>query len=185
MWEKIGTSIDGLYEIVPFFCNDIRGDFAKLFEKGTYANLGLPNEVTETFVSRSNPGVVRGLHFQYRNPQTKYVSAISGRIYDVAVDLRCGSPTFGQWYGTELNEANHKIFYIPAGFAHGFQVLGEKSAVVLYQCCGQYDKGSDSGIRWDDQNISIKWPNMSKPIVSDRDRALMTFIEFVKEHTGL
>lgn len=180
MWEKNETKISGLYVLTPFFSNDNRGNFVKIFERDIFDFLQLPNETNEIFISRSKPGVVRGMHFQYRNPQTKYVSVMKGKIFDVAIDLRSDSKTFGQWNAEELTEENHKIYAIPAGFAHGFQVIGDEDALVLYQCSGKYDKESDTGICWNDPEINIAWPNKENCIVSTRDKQQMLFEEFKK-----
>ena len=185
MWEKNETRISGLYVLTPFFSDDNRGNFVKIFERDIFHSLQLPNETNEIFISRSRPGVVRGMHFQYHNPQTKYVSVMKGRIFDVAIDLRLGSETFGQWNAVELTEENHKVYAIPAGFAHGFQVIGDEDAFVLYQCSGKYDKESDTGIRWNDPEIKIAWPSKENCIISARDEHLMLFEEFKKTIYGL
>lgn len=185
MWEKRETGLSGLYVIEPFSCGDNRGDFTKIFEMDIFESLGLPNEINEIFVSRSKPKVVRGLHFQYHNPQTKYVSVVKGKVFDVAVDLRRGSETFGRWHAEELSGENHKVFAIPAGFAHGFQVLGEEEAFVLYQNSGKYDKESDTGIIWDDSEIGIQWPMKDSIIVSPRDAQQMSFATFKNAIKGI
>lgn len=185
MWGKIDTSIEGLYILNPFFSEDNRGNFVKIFEKDVYDSIQLPNETNEIFVTRSKPFVVRGMHFQYRNPQAKFVSVMKGRIFDVAIDLRTNSATFGKWYSVELSEDNHKIFAIPAGFAHGFQVVSDEDALVVYQCIGKYDKESDAGIRWNDKEIGIDWPVKERCIVSERDSEQMTFRIFKETIKGL
>lgn len=183
MWEKTTTPIEGLYVLMPFHASDMRGGFTKLFEKDIFNSLELPNETNEIFVSTSRPGVLRGIHFQYHNPQAKFVSVLKGRIFDVVVDLRKNSPTFGKWHAEELTEENHHVFCVPRGFAHGFQVLGDEEAVVMYQCCGRYDKESDSGVRWDDPELAVAWPEATERIISARDAAQMTFAQF-KEKIG-
>ena len=185
MWDKKKTSIPELYVLNPFSSEDYRGNFVKIFEKDIFTSLHLPNETNEVFVSTSKPGVVRGMHFQYHNPQTKYVSVIKGKIFDVAIDLRMESETFGKWHAVELSADNHYVFAIPAGFAHGFQVLGNEEAVVVYQCSGKYDKESDTGIVWNDPEINVRWPDYKKVILSSRDEQLMTFSEFKNAIKGL
>lgn len=173
------TAIDGLAVIYPFFVEDERGFFVKNFERDIFRTFGLENEIQEEFTSRSKKNVVRGLHFQTREPQVKIVSVAAGRIFDVAVDLRRGSATFGQYESRELSDENHEIFYIPRGFAHGFLVLSD-FAVVSYMCVGKYFGEYDTGIVWDDPDIAIGWPVQNKEdiIVSPRDRALMRFAGF-------
>ena len=185
MWEKTQTRMEGLCVLMPFYAEDNRGSFKKLFEKDIFAQLEIPNETNEILVSSSKPGVLRGMQFQYHKPQTKCVSVLKGAIYDVAIDLRKDSPTFGQWCAVELSDRNHRVFCIPKGFAHGFQVLGTEDAIVMYQCCGKYDKQSDTGIRWDDSEIGVQWPETQTRIISDRDAGQMTFSEFKTTIGGL
>lgn len=178
MWEKEKTPLKDLFVITPFFSQDQRGSFVKTFEKDIFDHLNIPNEINEVFVSVSKPNVIRGMHFQYNNPQTKYVNVLKGKIYDVAIDLRKESKTFGKWHAVELSAENRKIYYIPKGFAHGFQVIGNEDAIVQYQCSGKYDGASDSGILWNDPEIVVKWPEENNIIISDRDNNQMTFAEF-------
>ena len=133
---------------------------------------GLTFEVYESFFTVSSKNVVRGLHFQKHSPQAKLVSVVSGKTWDVIVDLRPDSPTYKKWCGTELCRENHRAVYIPRGFAHGFASL-EDDTVMLYQCEGKYDKETDGGIRLDDPDINIIWPVDQKDmIVSQRDLQL-------------
>jgi len=129
--------------------------------------------VTAPFVqdnhSRSVGGTVRGLHLQRRHPQGKLIRVIEGEIFDVAVDVRRGSPTFGQWVGVTLSAANFKLCYVPPGFAHGFAVLSPE-AQVEYKCTDVYDPSSEVGIAWNDPDLNIEWPVTGEPILSDRDR---------------
>ena len=118
-------------------------------------------------VSRSARGVLRGLHYQWPNPQGKLVSVVEGEVFDVAVDIRRGSPTFGQWAGVMLTAENHRHFWVPEGFAHGFVVLSE-FATFAYQCTALYDAKADAGVRWDDAAIAIDWP-VSAPLLSGKD----------------
>lgn len=171
-------NIKGLYLINPFFVEDNRGYFLKNYEKDIFALNGIETDIFETFESYSKFGVIRGLHFQTENPQAKLVRCISGRIYDVAVDIRKGSETFGKWCGVYLDDNNKQGFFIPKGFAHGFIVLSD-TALVSYVCSGKYSKGTDSGIIWNDSDIGISWPteNISELIISERDKQLQTFKE--------
>lgn len=173
--EEVGM---GLKLITPFYVEDNRGYFLKSFEKNIFKQLGIENELAETFESYSKKDVIRGLHFQTKNPQIKIVRAITGKILDVAVDIRKDSETFGKWYAVELSAENNLSFYIPQGFAHGFRVLSEE-AIVSYQCIGQYEKGSDTGIVWNDKDLGIEW-GIENPIVSERDKELMGFREYRK-----
>lgn len=173
------TGIEGLKIINPFFAEDERGFFLKNFEKDIFAGFSLENEIHEEFISRSGKNIVRGLHFQAFEPQIKIVSAIEGEIFDVAVDLRRDSITYGKYESCELSGENHKIFYIPRGFAHGFLVLSDY-AIISYICIGKYLPEHDTGILWNDPDIGIKWPvgNQKDAILSSKDRGLMRFSEY-------
>lgn len=173
------TPIDiGGYIFTNAFLDDNRGSFSKLFEADEFSANGLPLSISESFVSCSDKNVIRGMHFQLRNPQIKIVSVLSGKIYDVLIDLRKNSDTYGQWRGFYLSVENHKSIIVPRGFAHGFLSLSDKS-VVLYQCNGQYDKESDTGIIYNDKDIQVNWPiSLDDAIVSSRDKELMTFEMF-------
>lgn len=175
------TQFEGLLLIDLISAGDNRGSFTKIFEKDRYFEDDISFAVSESFVSVSSKDVIRGLHFQTRDPQTKLVSVVKGSVWDVVVDLRANSCTFGQWIAFELNEYNHKALLIPAGFAHGFLAL-ENETVMLYQCEGTYDKETDTGIIYNDPVLDIKWPidDMMRTIVSERDKSLMSFLEFKK-----
>lgn len=172
--------LNGAYCIENFSVGDKRGRFTKCFEKEIYKNAGIDFQLDETFTSVSDKNVVRGLHFQTHNPQTKLVCVVQGRVWDVIVDLRMDSPTYKKWIGIELSADNHKAIFIPKGFAHGFVSL-EDNSVMLYQCDGAYDKNSDAGIIYDDQQIGIEWPVEKKSTIhSKRDMALMSMAEYEK-----
>ena len=177
------TSLNGAYLIDPFSFCDSRGYFIKDFEKDVFASNGIDTELYETLESFSRKDVIRGLHFQTSQPQAKLVRAITGEIFDVIVDLRAGSETFGRWEGFLLTEDNRKSIYVPRGFADGFGVLSG-SAIVSYKCAGKYDKETDSGIVWNDGEIGITW-GISDPIVSEKDRGLMSFREFREQIGGI
>ena len=169
------TPIPGLLVVEPRVFGDERGFFLETFNAERFAGHGLPTAFVQDNHSRSGRGVLRGLHYQRRNPQGKLVSVVRGAVYDVAVDLRKSSPTFGRWFGTLLREDDHRSVWIPPGLAHGFFVLSE-SADFLYKCTTTYDAAEDRGIRWDDPAIGIEWPT-DAPILSAKDRALPTLAE--------
>lgn len=172
--------LKGAYLISDFYAGDARGGFTKSFEKDVFAEGGIAFSLNETFASRSMKNVIRGLHFQRRSPQAKLVSVVAGRAWDVMVDLRPGSETFGKWTGRELSAENHLSFYIPRGFAHGFASL-EDGTVMLYQCEGKYDPETDTGIRFDDPEIGIPWPvEESAAVHSSRDLGLMSLREYLQ-----
>lgn len=173
--------LKGAYLISNFYAGDNRGSFTKNFEEDIFAASGIAFHLNESFVSCSAKNVIRGLHFQTHNPQAKLVSVVTGRVWDVIVDLRPDSETFKQWVAHELSAENHLSFYVPRGFAHGFLSL-EENSVMLYQCDGKFDKETDTGIRFDDPNLAIKWPvNKNNAIHSSRDLELMSFKEYLKK----
>lgn len=181
MFDFVEMDLKGAYRMDNFFVTDMRGTFTKCYEKSVYAENGIEFSPDEVFVTVSCKNVIRGLHFQMYNPQSKVVCVLNGRIWDVIVDLRQESVTYGKWIGTELSAKRHNALYIPRGFAHGFVAL-EDNSMMLYQCEGKYDKESDTGIRFDDSHIGIKWPiNIEQAIVSSKDMALMSFFEYEKK----
>jgi dTDP-4-dehydrorhamnose 3,5-epimerase len=170
------AKIEGVKIITPFYREDNRGYFIKSIERDVFKRFGLDVDIFEDFETYSKKDVIRGLHFQTQKPQIKIVRAIRGKIFDVVVDLRKTSETFGMWEGFELSDQNHWIVWIPAGFAHGFRVLSD-DAVVSYKCVGKYLKEYDTGICWNDPDIGIDW-GIENPVVSERDARLMGFREF-------
>jgi dTDP-4-dehydrorhamnose 3,5-epimerase len=154
--------------IEPDVFRDSRGFFMETFHAGKFRSQGLPETFVQDNHSRSTRGVVRGLHYQLRHPQGKLVRVVTGEVFDVAVDIRKGSPFFGTWVGAILSEENRKQMYIPPGFAHGFCVLSEQ-ADVLYKCTDLYAPGDEYGIAWDDPDIGIDWPRLDC-LLSDKDR---------------
>ena len=180
------TSIPGLVQIAPFFVPDDRGYFSKPFEKSVFAAQGIDLSPWEELRSCSKKGVLRGLHFQRRHCQDKLVQVLHGAVYDVAVDLREGSETFGKWEGFYLSAENRKLLYIPKGFAHGFLSL-EENTLFSYLCGDRYDPESDGGIRWNDPQIAVQWPldQVGTPILSDKDAALPTLKEFLGTYGAL
>jgi len=179
-WDQREFDIAGLKLITPFYREDVRGYFLKYYERTVFDKIGIQGNICETFETRSHKSVVRGLHFQTKEPQAKLVRAVQGEIYDVAVDLRRNSPTFGKYQAVYLHADENKTFYIPSGFAHGFQVLSEY-AVVSYQCIGRYLAEFDTGIHYRDMRMKIPWP-IAACVVSEKDNGLMSFDEFVREY---
>jgi dTDP-4-dehydrorhamnose 3,5-epimerase len=165
--KLIKTVLDGCLVIEPKVHGDARGFFYESFNARRFAEAGLDLAFVQTNVSRSEQGVLRGLHYQWPNPQGKLVSVLEGEVYDVAVDIRTGSPTFGRWAAAVLSADNKRHFWVPEGFAHGFAVLSGP-ATFVYQCTTLYDPAADSGIRWNDAALAIDWP-LAKPALSEKD----------------
>jgi len=162
--------LPGVRIFTPSVFTDTRGAFSELYHQTKYAAAGLEVSFVQDNLSRSGRGVLRGLHYQLDHPQGKLVTVLEGEIFDVAVDIRRGSPTFAQWERHLLSAANRRQLYIPPGFAHGFAVLGD-SALVLYKCTGLYQPGDDRGLAWNDPDIRIDWP-LSDPVLSVKDAGL-------------
>jgi dTDP-4-dehydrorhamnose 3,5-epimerase len=154
---------------------DARGRFVRVFDAPVYAAAGIPVDFAQDNVSVSGPSVLRGLHFQHRHPQGKLLGVLEGTIYDVAVDLRVGSPGFGQWVGVMLDAAKPSQVWVPPGFAHGFCVV-RAPAVVHYRCTTAYDPDDQHGVRWDDPDLDIDWP-VEAPVISPRDALLPRLAE--------
>lgn len=161
--------------------HDSRGYFFEASNEAKLAAAGRDLTFVQANVSCSLAGVLRGLHYQWPNPQGKLVQVFAGSIWDVAVDIRESSPTMGEWFGLELSSENHRALYIPPGFAHGFCVLGDECAIVSYQCTTPYQPANDAGVRWDDPTLKIDWPVKSQIILSDKDQALPTLAEMASE----
>ena len=161
------TELAGVLVIEPAVYGDSRGFFLETFNQKRYAEAGLDRQFVQDNHSRSSRGVLRGLHYQLNHPQGKLVMAIKGEIFDVAVDIRRGSPTFGKWVGVNLSEENHKQLFVPEGFAHGFCVVSE-TADVIYKCTEVFTPGDDYGILWSDETVGIDWP-ISEPSLSEKD----------------
>ena len=156
-FTKTATSIDGVYIIEPTVFGDERGYFMETYSKADFEEIGLNYDFVQDNQSRSKKGVLRGLHFQKENTQAKLVRCIRGAVFDVAVDLRPGSKTYGKWVGVVLTEENKKQFMIPRGFAHGFLVLSDV-AEFAYKCDDVYNHEAEGGLRWNDETVAIKWP---------------------------
>lgn len=174
----IQTAIEGLYVIEPTIFGDNRGYFMETYNYNEFKEAGLDMVFVQDNQSKSRKGVLRGLHFQKQHPQGKLVRVISGEVFDVAVDIRKGSPTYKQWYGVILSSENKRQFYVPEGFAHGFLVLTAEAEFV-YKCTDFYHPEDEGGIAWDDPDIGIKWPidGIQDILLSEKDRALKKLAE--------
>ena len=163
------TALDvpGVLLIEPKTFGDARGFFFESWHRERYADAGIREEFVQDNISRSGHGTLRGLHVQHPQSQGKLVSVLAGEVYDVSVDIRRGSPTFGNWVGVRLSESNHRQVYLPPGFAHGFQVLSE-SALFLYKCTEYYRPENEATIAWDDADLAIDWP-IENPTLSAKD----------------
>ena len=172
------TSLPGCVVIEPRVFSDDRGFFFEMWSADGYSKHGLSKRFVQSNVSSSSKGVLRGLHYQWPNPQGKLVSVLEGEIYDVVVDIRRGSPHFGQWAAVVLSADNKKQFWIPEGFAHGFAVLSER-ATITYLCTVPYNSAADASVRWNDAKIAVDWP-VADPLLSHKD-AMAPFLEQIAE----
>ena len=163
------TEIEGVYIIEPKVFGDNRGYFMETYNEQEFKNNGLDYNFVQDNQSKSKKGVLRGLHFQKTHPQAKLVRVLEGEVFDVAVDLRKGSKTYGKWVGVILSEENKKQFMIPRGFAHGFVVLSE-TAVFAYKCDDFYHPEDEGGIMWNDPDINIEWPYKGELLLSEKDK---------------
>ena len=175
--ELAPTAIEGLVVITPQVFGDERGYFMETYNAEAFAEAGLCMTFVQDNESKSKRGVLRGLHLQTEFPQGKLVRVLSGEVYDVGVDLRRGSPTYGHWVGVVLSGENRKMFYVPEGFAHGFLVLSDE-AVFAYKCTNFYHPEYDAGIIYSDPDIDISWPDASTGLLlSEKDKKLPTLRE--------
>ena len=163
------TELPGVLLIEPDVFGDPRGFFMETWNRRRYAESGLDLDFVQDNLSLSRRGILRGLHYQWPQPQGKLVQVLSGAVFDVAVDIRRGSPTFGRWVGVELSADNHRQLYVPEGFAHGFCVLSE-TALFAYKCTDFYNPATEHSLAWNDPDIGIAWP-VADPLLSDKDRA--------------
>lgn len=178
--EVVETGIEGLLLLKPKVFSDARGYFFESFNDNLFKNAGLNLNFVQDNQSLSQKGVLRGLHFQ--NPphaQGKLVRVITGAVYDVAVDIRKNSPTYGKWYGVELNETNKWMIYIPEGFAHGFSTL-QDNTIFSYKCTNFYNKASEGCVLWNDKGLNINW-GLDSPLLSEKDLNGTPFSEFKSE----
>jgi len=179
----IATRLVGLTEIIPAVFEDERGLFLETYNQRVFEANGLPFDFVQDNQSWSRKGVLRGLHLQHPpHAQGKLVRCITGRVLDVAVDIRPDSPTFGQWEAVELDAQRGNMLFLPEGFTHGFVAL--EDAIFAYKCTNFYHKASEGGIRWDDPELGIDW-GVTSPIVSEKDRLLPSFAEFSRQLAAL
>lgn len=166
--KVIATELPGVLLVEPNVFGDVRGFFMETWQAARYRDAGLPERFVQDNHSRSRRGVLRGLHYQLVQPQGKLVWVTRGAVFDVAVDVRRGSPTFGRWFGCVLDDVDHRQLYIPPGFAHGFCVLSEE-ADFFYKCTDYYHPASERGIAWNDPEIGIDWP-LQEVALSGKDQ---------------
>lgn len=173
------TSIEGVTVVDATAYGDARGYFMETYKAADFAAGGIGCEFVQDNQSASTQGVLRGLHFQIAHPQAKLVRVVEGEVFDVCVDLRPGSPTLGRWEGVVLSAENHRQFFVPRGFAHGFYVMSE-TAVFCYKCDDIYHPGDEGGLMWDDPDIGVVWPLVDDVEVnlSDKDRIHPSFAEW-------
>lgn len=181
------TELKGAYMIQPFYSTDKRGGFIKDYNIKEFKKNGIEHDLKEVFYTISYKGVIRAIHFQLGHQQAKLVRCVKGKIYDVIVDLRIDSETFGQWVGYELSENNRKELYIPEYFGHGYLVL--EDSVVSYKCGEVFYEEGDSGIMYDDPDIAVNWPfeaigGITELIISEKDQKLMSFKEYLNNGSG-
>jgi dTDP-4-dehydrorhamnose 3,5-epimerase len=173
------TPLPGVLLIKPDVFGDARGFFLETWNQQRYREAGLDREFVQDNVSLSRKGILRGLHFQNPCPQGKLVQSLQGEVFDVAVDIRVGSPTFGQWFGALLSGENHHQLFVPEGFAHGFCVLSE-TALFSYKCTDFYNPGTEYSLLWDDPDLGINWP-IENPVLSAKDQSGRYLKDFPRE----
>jgi dTDP-4-dehydrorhamnose 3,5-epimerase len=176
--------LQGAYRIDPFYAPDERGGLIKDYHAGTFKQNGIDHELKEVFYTRSRRGVIRAIHFQLGLQQPKLIRCISGHVYDVIVDLRPDSETYGKWLGFDLTGENMESLLVPAFFGHGYLVL--EDSVVSYKCAEVFSAEGDTGIQWDDPTIGIEWPlakigGQQNMIISEKDRHLMSFAQYTEK----
>lgn len=177
--EVVKTSLEGVLLLKPKVFGDERGYFLETWQQKRYEEIGINLPFVQDNHSRSTKGILRGLHFQKQHPQGKLVMVSLGEVFDVAVDIRPGSPTFGKWYGVILSQENQYQVWIPPGFAHGFLVLSDE-AHFHYKCTDFYQSGDEGSIRWNDPQIGIEWPCEGLPLLSSKDEVAPYFDEVVQ-----
>jgi dTDP-4-dehydrorhamnose 3,5-epimerase len=177
--EKIETAISGVLLLRPKVFRDERGFFFESYHQKRFADLGITEDFVQDNHSRSRRGTLRGLHYQLNHPQAKLCRVTAGEVFDVAVDIRRGSPTFGKWVGAVLSAENQQEIYIPAGFAHGFSVLSE-TAEFLYKCSDFYYPEDDRGVLWNDPQLKIDW-RVSDPMISPKDKQFQPLAKIAAE----
>jgi dTDP-4-dehydrorhamnose 3,5-epimerase len=173
------TNLPGVLVFEPKVFGDERGFFMETWHADRYEEAGLPARFVQDNLSFSQRGVLRGLHFQNPDQQGKLVYVLQGEAYDVAVDIRVGSPTFGEWTAVTLSSENKRQFYVPEGFAHGF-LVASNAALFAYKCTAKYNAKAEAGILWNDPEIGIEWP-VEAPVLSEKDRAAPTLAQIPSE----
>jgi len=173
------TAIDGLLIVTPKVFSDHRGFFFESYNEERFGDAGIDLHWMQDNHVKSTKNTLRGLHFQRGKGQAKLVRCVRGRVWDVAVDIRSGSPTLGRWHAVELTEDNKKMFFIPVGFAHGYAVLSDE-AEALYKCGSVYDPELEDEILWNDPDIAVDWP-VDSPILSERDKNAQTFKQYLEK----
>lgn len=177
--EIIKTPLEGFKIIKPSIHEDGRGFFLETYQKNRFHQVGITDKFVQDNHSRSKYGVVRGLHFTVKKPQAQLITVLRGRIFDVVVDIRLGSPTFGKWFGVELSDNNIRQIYQPPGFAHGYCVLSDW-VDLHYKVTQYYDRDDEGGLFWNDPDIKIEWP-ISHPNIAMRDATFLKLKELPKE----
>jgi len=175
------TGLPGVLLIEPRVFGDQRGVFLETYHREKYARAGIDKPFVQDNHSHSSKGVLRGLHYQLKQPQGKLLYVVTGEIFDVTVDIRQGSPTFGKWVGVTLSAENRRQLYVPEGFAHGFYVLSER-ADVTYKCTDLYAPGDEYGIIWSDPDVNIEWPLQGAPLLSEKDARYPRLAEVPQQH---
>jgi len=181
--KVLPTKLDGVYIIEPQVFSDARGFFMETYHQRRYAESGINRTFLQENLSRSVRGTLRGLHYQLKYGQAKLIQAIRGEVFDVVVDIRRGSPHFGQWIGVILSEENKRQLFVPDGFAHGFCVLSD-SADIVYKCSDFYAPEDEGGILWSDPNLAIDWP-IANPLLSEKDSRLPHLADVLPERLPL
>ncbi|MEG0912624.1 MAG: dTDP-4-dehydrorhamnose 3,5-epimerase [Oscillospiraceae bacterium] len=176
-FKFIETGLEGMFIVEPTVFGDDRGYFMETYNEAEFRENGFNLTFVQDNQSKSRKGVLRGLHMQVNNPQGKLVRVISGEVFDVGVDMRKGSPTIGKWFGAVLSAENKKQFFVPEGFAHGFLVLSE-TAEFVYKCTRLYDPSDELGIKYDDAEVAVEWPNTDMQLLlSEKDKSQPGFKE--------
>jgi dTDP-4-dehydrorhamnose 3,5-epimerase len=170
-FERCKTKLDDITILRPTVFKDDRGFFLETYNRQEFAEIGIHDEFVQDNVSQSARGVVRGLHYQAKNAQGKLVRVLRGKIFDIVVDIRNGSPTYGQYLGIELTAEDSGMLHVPVGFAHAFMAL-EDGTEVMYKVTDFYSPQYDAGIRWNDPDLAIPWPIRDNPVVSSKDAVL-------------
>jgi dTDP-4-dehydrorhamnose 3,5-epimerase len=177
--QKLATSLPDVWELQPRIFRDTRGFFLETYNQQMFSGLGITDVFVQDNHSRSTKGTLRGLHYQLKHAQAKLCRVVEGEVFDVAVDIRLGSPTFGKWASVLLSAEKQNQIFIPQGFAHGFLAL-TNTVQFLYKCSDFYDPGSESGIIWDDPDVGISW-GVTDPLVSEKDAKLSTLAAMPRE----